>query len=203
MGGGGLGERENKGEDDSHRTSDFLPTGSSVWTQGPDIPGEGVYASCAAKLSDSEFVVLGGLYNGTQARVYSDIREKWTEWPSLTERVFGQSCVGLGDSVLMVGGMNSTRSKAATGRTVIFETKTGSAREVASLKYPRVIGGMALYRGKPVILGGSATSNDRGYRSDGEMWNMDTETWEEADIELKTAKFGLSLVTVAEEIDCD
>merc|ERR1712180_32604 len=52
-------------------SSEFLVTGSSVWTQGPQIPGEGMYHSCVAKLSDTEFVILGGLHDVTQARVYN------------------------------------------------------------------------------------------------------------------------------------
>jgi len=181
----------------SDATSEFLATGSSVWTQGPDIPGGGVYPSCATKLSDTEFVILGGGRDGTHAKVYNELTGGWREWPRLKVGVFGHSCVGLGDTVLMTGGWSDGDF---TGRTVLFDSKTGSAREVTSLKYPRGNAAMALYRGKPVILGGS---DDSGDRSDGEIWTMDTETWEEADIELNIPRFGFSLVTMAEEIDCD
>merc|ERR1711962_1940124 len=113
-------------------------------------------------------------------------------------RGHGHSCVGLGDIVLMAGGYSDSDY---TGRTVIFDTKTGSAREVASLKYPRAFGAIELYGGKPVILGGH--DGGREWRSDGEMWNMDTETWEETDIHLNIAREGFSLVTLAEEIECN
>merc|ERR1712080_483952 len=50
---------------DYDATSEFLATGSSEWTQGPDIPGEGMYESCAAKLpiqsslySEGDMIVL-------------------------------------------------------------------------------------------------------------------------------------------------
>ena len=42
-----------------------------------------------------------------------------------------------------------------------------------------------------------------GIGSDGKIWNMDTETWEEADIHLNIARNSYSLVTMAEEIECD
>merc|ERR1712133_329543 len=99
----------------------------------------------------------------------------------LTVSVKGQSCVGLGDTVLMDGGRDS--NGAPTRRTVIFDTKTGSAREVASLNHARGWAAMVVYGGKPLILGGHDGSG-YSFRSDGEMWNMDTETWEEADIHL-------------------
>ena len=35
------------------------------------------------------------------------------------------------------------------------------------------------------------------------MWNMDTETWEEADIHLNIARQDFTLVTMAEEIECN
>merc|ERR1712098_779290 len=78
-------------------SSEFLATGSSVWTQGPHIPGEGVFSSCVAKLSDTEFVILGGLHDETQARVYDEAKDEWRSWPRLTVGVDGHSCVGLGD----------------------------------------------------------------------------------------------------------
>merc|ERR1712080_109804 len=138
--------------DNTRSSSELLPTGSSVWGPGPDIPGNGVYQSCAAKLSESEFVILGGRYDRTQARVYSETSGLWTEWPRLTEGVWGHSCVLLGDKILMTGGWEANGDY--TGRTVIIDTKTGSARMVASLNYPRAFAAMELYRGKPVILGG-------------------------------------------------
>merc|ERR1719394_643993 len=86
-------------------------------------------------------------------------------------------------------------------RTVILDTKTGSAREVASLKHPRSGAKMVLYRGRPLILGGY----DDSYvsRSDGEIWNMDTETWEYADIHLNIARSSFSLVTMEDIINTD
>jgi len=185
------------GRNDVRSSSDFLATGSSTWTRGPSIPGGGVHVSCAAKLSDSEFVILGGVYDGTQARVYNELTGQWREWPRLTVGVWGHSCLGLGDKVVMAGGRDSN---GVTGRTVIFDTNTGSSREVASLKHRRYYAAMGVYKGKPVILGGYDGS---GYRSDGEILNMDTETWEEADIQLNVARHSFSLVTTAEEIDCD
>ena len=71
---------------------------------------------------------------------------------------------------------------------------------MASLKYPRMYAAMELYGGKPVILGGTDSG---GVRSDGEMWNMDTETWEEADINLNIARRRFSLVTINDIIETD
>jgi len=185
---------------DVQSNSEFLATGSSNWTPGPNIPGPGVYRSCALKLFDTEFVILGG-QDMTQARVYSTTKNKWTEWPRLSEGVYGQSCLRLGEKIIMTGGIYGTRVPRYTRRTVIIDTKTGSAREVGSLKYYRYYAGMELYGDKPVILGGYDGIN-RTRRSDGEIWNMDTETWEVADISLNIAREAFSLVATDEEIQC-
>jgi len=187
-----------QGEDKATSSSEFLATGSSVWTQGPDVPGDGVYKSCVAKMSDTEFIILGGIRHEYQALVYNEEEDTWRRLPNLNVGVFGHSCVTLGDIVLIAGGFSDY---ANTGRTFIFDTKTGSAREVASLKYPRAFAAMVLYGGKPLILGGEDDSRET--RSDGEIWNMDTETWEEADIHLDIARRSYSMVTMAEEIACD
>jgi len=189
------------GYDSSRSSSEFLATGSSEWTPGPTIPGRGVYQSCAAKLSDTEFVILGGYRDKTQALVYNTAQKQWREWPRLSEGVSAQSCVTLGNMILMAGGLSSV-SRGYTGRTVIFDTKSGSAREVASLKYPRGFAAMEIYRGRAVILGGRDGSGYSGYeyRSDGEVWNMDTETWEEADIHLNIARSEFSLVATDDNI---
>jgi len=188
------------GEDrTAKRSSKLLATGSSVWTQGPRIPGLGVTQSCAAKLSDTELVILGGRDDPTQVRVYNEERDEWREWPRLTTEVISYTCVRLGDIVLIANAEGEWNG--GYGMTVIFDIKTASAREVASLKYPRGDAAMDVIGGKAVILGGYDGSWE--VRSDGEMWNMDTETWEEADIHLNIARGDFSLVTMAEEIECN
>jgi len=200
------------GGERSMTSSEFLATGSSDWTEGPDIPKghPWTYQSCAAKLSDTEFVIIGGARGmGKISSVYNVISNEWREWPRLKWGVYGQSCVGLGDKVLMAGGFEHrevyrddqknlrTFPGGTTGRTLIFDSTTGSAREVASLKYPRYGAAMVLFRGKPLILGGTLRINS------GETWNITTETWEAADINLNVGRKGFSLVTMAQEIECD
>merc|ERR1711962_795470 len=72
----------------SRSSIEFLATGSSVWIPGPAIPGPGVWESCAAKLSDTEFVILGGYWDKTQALVYNTASNEWREWPRLSEAVW-------------------------------------------------------------------------------------------------------------------
>jgi len=182
--------------EDASTTSELLPTGHTKWIPGPRLPGK-VYQSCVAKLDDTAFVVLGGWYDKTQAMVYIETNGgKWIKWPRLTQGVYVQSCVGLPGAVLMAGGLTD---RGHTRRTIFFD-RSKHPREVAPLKNPRGGAAMVVIGGKPVILGGTDIG---GQRRDGEMWNMDTETWEKTDISLNIPRSSYSLVTLAKEIDCD
>merc|ERR1711962_1673099 len=164
------------GSKQNSNTSEFLATGSSKWTRGPDIPGSGVSQSCAAKLNDTAFVVLGGWYDGHQARVYNEKTQKWTNWPRLSHWVARQGCVAIGDKVLMAGGYGGYRERY-TGRTIIFDSRNGQTIEVGSLNGPRGLAGITVIGGKAVILGGY---NGHSLLLDGEEFDMETNKWKPA-----------------------
>jgi len=189
---------------DSIKSSEFLPTGTTNWFPGPKIPGEGVSQACVAKLNEKAFVVLGGWNDGHQARVYNEgngkeNKGKWTNWPSLKHWVARQSCVTLGDKVLMAGGYGGYKLRY-TGRTIIFDSRNGKALEVGSLKYPRGLAGMGVSGGRALILGGY---DGWVKRKDGEVFNMEKKEWEMADKSLKSPQHYLSLVSLAKKVECN
>jgi len=189
------------GSKQNSNTSEFLATGSSKWTRGPDIPGSGVSQSCAAKLNDTAFVVLGGWYDGHQARVYNEKTQKWTNWPRLSHWVARQGCVALGDKVLMAGGYGGYRARELyTGRTIIFDSRNGKPQEAKPLIHPRGLAGMGVRFGYPVILGGY----DGGVRrKDTEMFDMKYKKWFKVPMTLKSPRHYLSVVNVAMNIECN
>jgi len=193
-----LGGRDQTHNNDIAKiSSEFLPTGSTKWVKGPTIPGKGVYHSCIAKLSDTEFVILGGGHDKTQARVYNVETATWREWPRLTESVEQPSCVTIKDSILMVGGRRSGRY---SGKTTIFDL-SGRAKEISPLKHPRDNAAIVLYGEDRVLILGGQDSN--GKRKDGEMWSLNNKNWEDTDISLNIARSHFSLVRLAEEINCN
>jgi len=181
----------------NNNTSEFLATGSSKWIRGPDIPGSGVFQSCAAKLNDTAFVVLGGWYDGHQARVYNEDTGKWTNWPRLRQWVARQSCVSLGNFVMMTGGYTDRRQY--TARTVVFDPKNGQAEEAAPLIHPRGLAGMGVRFGVPVILGGY---DGWVRRKDIEVFDMQKGKWVIGG-SLKSPRHYLSVVNIAKNIYCN
>jgi len=186
------------GSKQNNNSSEFLATGASKWTRGPDIPGRGVAQACAAKLNDTAFVVLGGWNDGHQARVFNEDTGKWTNWPSLKHWVARQSCVTLGDYVLMAGGYGGYKLRY-TGRTIIFDSRNGRALEAAPLMHPRGLAGMGVRFGVPVIMGGY---DGWVRRKDMEVFDMEKKKWVIGG-SLKSPRHYLSVVNIAKNIDCN
>jgi len=180
----------------SQRSSEFLATGSSTWTTNvPQIPGNGMWMSCGVKLSDTEFVIIGGMLDETQVRMYSTTKKVWTEWTRLRIGVYGQSCVKFGDEILIAGGISSYDNEKEGRKTLIYNIEKQSVREVAPLKYIRFLASMVIYQGKPLIMGGTGQNGKRG-----EVWN--NWAWEKAEFSLDIAREGFTLVAMDKEVKC-
>ena len=160
-------------------SSEFLPTGSSQWTQGPRPPQTGKDA-CAVAVSHTSLLLIGGglydydystnLRNYTFYRTvweYSSSTSTWSSWPSLVLARKGHACIKTGHRVIVAGGETSYGAVTRTTEIINLETKTVSlAGDMAS---PRTPFGMfeVGYSGNSVVLtfGGSnlnfsATTNE-------------------------------------------
>ena len=66
-------------------TSEFLPTGSTEWQAGPNIPPPGLAYGCAVAIDSTRFVVTGGkVFSPTDAvanvRVYDTASNVWIQF---------------------------------------------------------------------------------------------------------------------------
>ena len=70
----------------SRFTSEFLPTGSTVWQAGPDIPHPGLAYGCAVAIDSTRFVIVGGKVFSpdtdavANVRVYDTASDAWTQF---------------------------------------------------------------------------------------------------------------------------
>ena len=66
-------------------TSEFLPTGGTLWQEGPDIPSPGLSHACAVAIDSTRFVLIGGkVFNPsrdsvTNVRVYDSASSTWEQ----------------------------------------------------------------------------------------------------------------------------
>ena len=63
-------------------TSEFLPTGGTLWQEGPDILSPGLSHACAVAIDSTRFVLIGGKVFGpkdsvTNVRVYDSASSTW------------------------------------------------------------------------------------------------------------------------------
>ena len=69
----------------SRFTSEFLPTGGTVWQAGPNIPSPGLAYGCAVAISSTRFVVIGGKVFSPKAgvdnvRMYDTVSDTWRQF---------------------------------------------------------------------------------------------------------------------------
>ena len=65
-------------------TSEFLPTGGTLWQEGPDILSPGLSHACAVAIDSTRFVLIGGKVFGpkdsvTNVRVYDSASSTWEQ----------------------------------------------------------------------------------------------------------------------------
>ena len=65
-------------------TSEFLPTGGTLWQEGPDILSPGLSHACAVAIDSTRFVLIGGkVFNPkdsvTNVRVYDSVSSTWEQ----------------------------------------------------------------------------------------------------------------------------
>ena len=65
-------------------TSEFLPTGGTLWQAGPDIPSPGLSHACAVAIDSTRFVLIGGkthtpVDSVPNVRVYDSGSSTWEQ----------------------------------------------------------------------------------------------------------------------------
>jgi len=155
----------------SWSSSEVLLDGSPFWTPGPNIPGEGVYGSCAVAVNDSVILIAGGEYDTTQVRLYNVYTDQWSSLPSLPYGVWDHDCILTPNGVLLSGGMSGG---TVSGQTILIDLTSGQSNTVGSLIEARVGHKMVEYGASVVALGG--WNGDRILGSM-EEWHPETQTW--------------------------
>jgi len=172
------------------KTSLFLPLGGNSWTEGPEIPGDGIWDSCVLDLNSTHAIIIGGLCNGTQVRLWEHSTNTWTEWPNLPHDVFGAACIRTEDGVMVTGGAQYDTFNTYD-KTLMINAYTGVARRLKPMMQPREGHGIFMVGNKVIVIGGYKTDHNH---SDSEQYNGDT--WEKADYELSFGRHSFSTITV-------
>ena len=136
----------------------------------------------ATLLQDGRVLVIGG-YNGAEgwladAEVYDPATDTWAVVPPLYSHGVWHTATVLEDGrVLVVGGTISAGYGSGTERVEIFDPKTMSWTEAASLAYKRSSHTAQLLADGRVLVAGGAGNNDVPEGGDALLYDPQTDTW--------------------------
>ena len=160
-----------------HPTStSFLAARSTAWIPGPIPPGT---AECATKVSDPNFVSIGGL-DGKLVREYSPKKKEWLEaslWSQLHIGRRGPGCAVTNTHLVVAGGVNGWQEVLTSVEVFLLESKAHKTAE-------RMREGRAFFNLVPVgethsrllAIGGRNGTSDLQTT---EWWDEEEDQWEE------------------------
>jgi hypothetical protein len=191
--GGFNGSYDNTDNYNGLSSSEFLAAGSSVWKAGPALPygGQGVADSCAIAISNTQFLLIGGLrYDGStvldissSVHEFNSMTSLWTEWPSLSSSRKGHACGKLGGKVVVAGGWGDDGGKT----TEVIDIASRESRAGGDMATPRAYFSMVEvgYEGNSILLTFGSTANgddtvqDEALQQESLMqeWDNSQEVW--------------------------
>ena len=165
---------------DYYDTTEFLATGSSLWTPGPQLPGGSVTTACAVPLSDHGFLLISA-YAVVE---YSSLTKVWTSWPPSSVARRGQACHRVDSTVLVAGGYVEG-GVGETNLTEIIDLATKQVRKGGDMATARWYLGMfeVGFKGRRVLLtfGNFGPEQEHGLASAEasllQEWDKEGERW--------------------------
>ena len=91
------------GGEDSPSTTDFLPKSSQEWIQGPIIPDDGLHQGCSVRISDTEFVLIGGYHTWDRVVKFNIESSEWIPMPNLKIGRRHHGCAMTGKNIIVTG----------------------------------------------------------------------------------------------------
>ena len=91
------------GGEDSPSTTDFLPKSSQEWIQGPIIPDDGLHQGCSVRISDTEFVLIGGYHTWDRVVKFNIETSEWIPMPNLKIGRRHHGCAMTGKNIIVTG----------------------------------------------------------------------------------------------------
>ena len=179
--------------------SAFLPAYSNVWEEGIDCPmcKDGNGGACAVKISDEEFVMIGGWIFSDLISKYNIVSGLWTTIGHLTFPRSYHTCVFKNGGVMVIAGSDSDGPVLTTE---LINVSDGTSRNVGDLNIDRKSTEAVIIQNTVMILGG----HDANPQQDGsiEIWNEEEETWTLAEFSLKNPRRQLDTLVVPRKMAC-
>merc|ERR1712048_956635 len=183
--------------DQFENTYEYMVNDENVWQEGKTtIPG-GFYEGCVVKLNNNELALVGG--RGTESRImkFNTATKVFTEnWGRLKKPRYGQACVTLGNSILVVGG-----GIVASSELINIEGGRQSETDVGDLNSERYEFGLVSLGGnttKILAIGGSGWTDHDSV----EEYDENTGQWKNVTMKLSETKRDFGYLAVPSSAVC-
>jgi len=174
---------------DIETTSYYLPRLGTSWEAGPTVPNGDIFGGCMVRISDEEFLVIGGGYRA-QIMKYSTRTRSWDEeWGRLIHgRLFHHGCAFVDGKVIVAGGLNvdlnSTNQIVDT--TEIIDVSNRQSKPAGNMKERRYATALVTVNGKVLAIGGY--NEESGSLSSVEEFDLEEEIWSMASFSMNQGR---------------
>ena len=184
--------------------------GSDQWSQGPAPHEKGTFEdSCAAKINEDEFLVMGGYPTnkfGRKVFKYNVITEEWTQMHNMKTSRRDHACAffqdGSSNYVVVTGGQNSGTSGYLSSTDLYY--LNGTVIRGTPLEKKRYRFGLAFVEHPlPRLFAIGGYNSDGKYLNDIEIWDKN-QAWKPAPMKLKEARYSFGHLVVPKSLvpDC-
>ena len=194
---------------DSTLTSEILSHYSNTWQTGPDIPGKGLNSGCAVRISDTEFLVIGGFDTPQRILKFNTQLKKWSN--TSIQLHIGRSnhrCIMINGKILITGGMERETYSASNSTEIINVGKDGQlhlqkGKDMNEVRCDHGIGFVEIDdTPQAVIIGGFNQVSLPNVSRSIEIWDDANETWLKSNLTLKLGKSEFGFATLPTELMC-
>ena len=183
-------------------TTEILEHDNFTWHLGLEIPSANLYSGCGVKISDTEFLIIGGLFSETRILKWNTQDKQWHNSSiRLPYEVSNHCCILFNKKVIVTGGTDDARNEISTTIIIDIGQEDGglTVRKGGDMNQSRAFHGMGIITIEnipSVIAFGGVNSNVEGGRDSIEVWNDNEETWSMFNSSLKVPNYSFGFVTL-------
>ena len=197
----------------SKTTSEFLPKFEKIWQVGPTIPDNGINGGCGVRISNTEFVLIGGYDSRNLVIKYNTETQEWTTMNNLIIGRYDHACAKINQNIIVSGGRDFNNKILSSTEIIPLISFQPRLAENGNLNIPRTLFGMLAVGGtfpRILALGGlkSIPHLNLNSRIDHkiktiEVWNEDDEVWTEAPFQMKHGRYDFGYLALPESTICN
>ena len=192
----------------SRNTWEWLPSGSSTWVLGGNIPDPGFFDGCGVPISTNEILLVGGQGEEETMDRILKFNVETNDWTEMNETIqpgrYDHSCISFKNSIIVSGGKRPPGTSPSESTQMINKdslTVSKSSDMNQARREHRLV--VAHYNNQTTVLAIGGMSNGWKETASVEKWDPESEAWSLADdLTLSEAKYGFGALSVPTRLLC-